>query len=121
MQICLFSIACFTIALIYAFFFKVHSIFPASSVQAVSVLLTLLQASINSLRATGVDVFPQTDEKMENLNGLIEHLQQRSREGTLRSDRDMYALVAAGGDIPGKKIKIQFYKLYAGSSGHYHS
>lgn len=70
-----------------------------------SVLLTLLQASINNLRATGVDVYPQTDEKLENLKGLIEHLQQRSREGTLRTDRDTYALVAAGGDIPGNKIK----------------
>ncbi|XP_017264129.2 NFX1-type zinc finger-containing protein 1 isoform X2 [Kryptolebias marmoratus] len=79
---------------------EVLSIFPASSVKAVSMLLTLLQASVNSLRASGVDIYPHTEDKMENLKGLIEHLQQRSREGTLRSDKDTYALLATGGDNP---------------------
>lgn len=81
------------------------SVFPASSVKAVSMLLTLLQASVNSLRASGVDIYPQTEEKMENVKGLIDHLQQRSREGTLRTDRDTYALLATGGDNPGNEIE----------------
>lgn len=81
------------------------SVFPASSVKAVSMLLTLLQASVNSLRASGVDIYPQTEEKMVNIKGLIDHLQQRSREGTLRTDRDTYALLATGADNPGNTVK----------------
>ncbi|XP_070700533.1 NFX1-type zinc finger-containing protein 1 [Pempheris klunzingeri] len=77
---------------------EVLSNFPASSVQSVSLLLTLLQASINSLRASGVDFQPQMEESVESLQGLIKHLQERSREGTLRSDRDNYALLPTGGE-----------------------
>lgn len=61
-------------------------------------LLTLLQASINSLRAAGVDIQPQVEEKVESVQGLIKHLQERAREGTLRSDRDTYALLLTGGN-----------------------
>ncbi|KAF7649472.1 hypothetical protein LDENG_00140980 [Lucifuga dentata] len=87
---------------------EVLSIFPASSVHAVSMLLTLLQASINSLRASGVDILPQMEEEMENLKGLVNHLQERSREGTLCSDRDTYALLATGGDNPGGEQQQDF-------------
>uniref|UniRef100_A0A3Q0SGU1 Zinc finger NFX1-type containing 1 n=1 Tax=Amphilophus citrinellus TaxID=61819 RepID=A0A3Q0SGU1_AMPCI len=76
----------------------VLSIFPASSVQAVSLLLTLLQGSVNSLRASGVDIKPEIEERMESLQDLIRHLQERAREGTLRSDRDTYALLPSGED-----------------------
>ena len=61
-------------------------------------LLTLLQASINSLRASGVDIQPQVEERVESVQGLIKHLQERAREGTLRSDRDTYALLPTGGN-----------------------
>uniref|UniRef100_A0A665VRZ3 Zinc finger, NFX1-type containing 1 n=1 Tax=Echeneis naucrates TaxID=173247 RepID=A0A665VRZ3_ECHNA len=77
---------------------KVLSIYPASSVQVVSYELTLLQASINTLRALGVDILPQTEECMEHLGDLVKHLQERSRQGTLRSDRDNYTLLPDGGD-----------------------
>ncbi|KAK2861853.1 hypothetical protein Q5P01_001386 [Channa striata] len=79
---------------------EVLSIFPASSVKTVSLLLTLVQASINSLRAAGVDIEPQLEETLENLQGLVLHLEERSREGTLRSDKDSYALLPAGADNP---------------------
>ncbi|XP_042361275.1 NFX1-type zinc finger-containing protein 1 isoform X2 [Plectropomus leopardus] len=85
---------------ILAILSEVLSIFPASSVQAVSLLLTLLQASINSLRASGVDISPQMEESVESVQGLIQHLQERSREGTLRSDKDTYALLTNGGENP---------------------
>uniref|UniRef100_A0AAX7SIY5 RZ-type domain-containing protein n=1 Tax=Astatotilapia calliptera TaxID=8154 RepID=A0AAX7SIY5_ASTCA len=77
---------------------QVLNIFPASSVHTVSLLLTLLQASINSLRASGVDFQPQIEESVEQLQDLITHLQNRAREGTLRSDRDTYAFLPSGED-----------------------
>uniref|UniRef100_A0A673AYI1 NFX1-type zinc finger-containing protein 1-like n=1 Tax=Sphaeramia orbicularis TaxID=375764 RepID=A0A673AYI1_9TELE len=73
----------------------VLSIFPASSVMAVSLLLTQFQATINTLRALGVDIQPEVEENMENLQVLVKHLQERSREGTLRSDKDTYSLLPA--------------------------
>ncbi|XP_044066857.1 NFX1-type zinc finger-containing protein 1-like isoform X2 [Siniperca chuatsi] len=93
---------------ILAILSEVLSIFPASSVQAVSLLLTLLQASINSLRASGVDIQPQMEESVESVQGLIRHLQEKSREGTLRSDRDTYALLPTGRDNPGEEEQQDF-------------
>lgn len=78
--------------------------FPASSVQAVRLLLTQLEASSNSLKTAGVKILPQMEEGMENLQVLMKHLQERSREGTLRSDRDTYALLPTGGDNPGNGL-----------------
>uniref|UniRef100_A0A7N6AWJ7 RZ-type domain-containing protein n=1 Tax=Anabas testudineus TaxID=64144 RepID=A0A7N6AWJ7_ANATE len=78
----------------------VLSVFPASSVKPVSLLLTMAQASINGLRASGVDFQPEVEEMVENIQGLVRHLEERSREGTLRSDRDTYALLPTGGDNP---------------------
>ncbi|KAM9759617.1 NFX1-type zinc finger-containing protein 1 isoform 1-T2 [Menidia menidia] len=93
---------------ILAILAEVLNVFPASSVKSVSILLTLLQASINSLRASGENIQPQMEENMENLKGLVEHLQERSREGTLRSDRDTYALLPTGGDNPDEEDHEDF-------------
>ncbi|XP_059186152.1 NFX1-type zinc finger-containing protein 1 isoform X2 [Centropristis striata] len=93
---------------ILAILSEVLSIFPASSVQAVSLLLTLLEASINSLRASGVDIQPQTEQSVESIQELIKHLQERSREGTLRSDKDTYAFLRTGGDTPGEEDQEDF-------------
>ncbi|XP_070815806.1 NFX1-type zinc finger-containing protein 1 [Chaetodon trifascialis] len=87
---------------------EVLSMFPASSVQACSLLLTQLQASINSLKTSGVQIEFQMEESVENLEGLIRHLKERSREGTLRSDRDTYALLRAGGDNPDEEEQQDF-------------
>ncbi|XP_040890146.1 NFX1-type zinc finger-containing protein 1 [Toxotes jaculatrix] len=93
---------------IVAILSEVLSNFPASSVRAVTLLLTLLQASINSLRASGVDIQPKMEESVEGLQGLVQHLQERSREGTLRSDRDTYALLPTGGDNPDEEEQQDF-------------
>lgn len=66
--------------------------------------MTLLQVSINSLRASGVDIQTEMEESVENLQGLIRHLQERSREGTLRSNKDTYALLHTRGDNPSNDL-----------------
>ncbi|KAK7877831.1 hypothetical protein WMY93_031503 [Mugilogobius chulae] len=76
---------------ILAILTQVLSIFPASTVEPVSLLLALLPPSVNSLRTSGVDVPAQIEESMEHLEHLVSHLQTRSREGTLRSNT--YALL----------------------------
>nr|XP_040059120.1 NFX1-type zinc finger-containing protein 1 isoform X2 [Gasterosteus aculeatus aculeatus] len=77
---------------------EVLNFFPASSAQAPSMLLTLLKASIHTLRVLGVDIRPQMEERLENIDGLIKHLQVKSREGTLRSNKDTYSLLPTGGE-----------------------
>lgn len=66
-----------------------------------SVLLPVLQASINGLRASGVDIPPRVEETLKNLQDVVTHLQEKSREGTLRSDKDMYALLSRVGNNTG--------------------
>ncbi|XP_072308697.1 NFX1-type zinc finger-containing protein 1-like [Eucyclogobius newberryi] len=75
---------------------QVLSIFPASTVEPVSLLLALLPTSVNSLRTSGVDVPAQIEENMEHLQHVVSHLQTKSREGTLRSNKDTYALLPTG-------------------------
>ncbi|NXQ36607.1 ZNFX1 protein, partial [Alaudala cheleensis] len=62
------------------------STFPASSVQKVSVLLTVLTASINTLKALGVDITEETKKNLNKIQMLMQHLQEKRREGTLRAD-----------------------------------
>ncbi|NXV10160.1 ZNFX1 protein, partial [Cettia cetti] len=62
------------------------STFPASSVQKVSILLTVLTASINSLKAFGVDITEETEKNLSKVQMLMQHLQEKKREGTLRAD-----------------------------------
>ncbi|XP_019799428.1 NFX1-type zinc finger-containing protein 1 [Tursiops truncatus] len=67
------------------------SVFPASSVQETSMLISLLPASLNALRASGVDIGEETEKNLEKVQTIIEHLQEKRREGTLRVDT--YTLV----------------------------
>ncbi|NXK65134.1 ZNFX1 protein, partial [Sylvietta virens] len=62
------------------------STFPASSVQKISILFTVLTASINSLRAFGVDITEETEKNLNKVQMLMQHLQEKRREGTLRAD-----------------------------------
>ncbi|NXW60874.1 ZNFX1 protein, partial [Eurystomus gularis] len=62
------------------------SIFPASSVQKISILLTVLPASINALKASGVDITEETEKNLNEVQMLVQHLQEKRREGTLRAD-----------------------------------
>ncbi|XP_030230322.1 NFX1-type zinc finger-containing protein 1 isoform X2 [Gadus morhua] len=82
---------------------KVLSIFPASSVQAVSVLVVLLRASLIGLRDSGVDIARPTEEKLEDIHALSQQLQERSREGSLRSDRDLLPLLSDQLDNQGEE------------------
>uniref|UniRef100_A0A8D0KWH1 Zinc finger NFX1-type containing 1 n=1 Tax=Strix occidentalis caurina TaxID=311401 RepID=A0A8D0KWH1_STROC len=72
------------------------SIFPASSVQKISILLTVLPASINALRASGVDITEETEKNLNKVQMLVQHLQEKRREGTLRADN--YTLMQPGPD-----------------------
>lgn len=62
------------------------SVFPASSVQKISVLLTVLPVSINALRASGVDITEEIEKNLNKVQMLVQHLQEKRREGTLRAD-----------------------------------
>ncbi|KAM3664102.1 NFX1-type zinc finger-containing protein 1 isoform 1-T1 [Ammospiza maritima maritima] len=62
------------------------STFPASSVQKVSLLLTVLTASIDALRGFGVDITEETEKNLNQVQMLMQHLQEKRREGTLRAD-----------------------------------
>lgn len=90
---------------ILAILSQVHSNFPASSVQTVVMVLTLVQASVNNLKALGVDVRPEMEEKAESLHRVIKQLQERSREGTLSSDK---APLLAIDDEPGEGDEQNF-------------
>ena len=83
---------------------QVLSIFPASSVQAVSVLVVLLRASLIGLRDSGVDIARPTEEKLEDIQALSQQLQERSREGSLRSDRDLLPLLSDQLDNQGHQL-----------------
>uniref|UniRef100_A0A8C3MVS2 Zinc finger NFX1-type containing 1 n=1 Tax=Geospiza parvula TaxID=87175 RepID=A0A8C3MVS2_GEOPR len=63
------------------------STFPASSVQKVSLVLTVLTASINALRGFGVDITEETEKNLNQVQMLMQHLQEKRREGTLRADK----------------------------------
>ncbi|PNJ19409.1 ZNFX1 isoform 4 [Pongo abelii] len=67
------------------------SVFPASSVQETSMLVSLLPTSLNALRASGVDIEEEMEKNLEKVQTIIEHLQEKRREGTLRVDT--YTLV----------------------------
>lgn len=67
------------------------SVFPASSVQETSMLISLLPTSLNALRASGIDIKEETEKSLEKVQTIIEHLQEKRREGTLKVDT--YTLV----------------------------
>ncbi|NXI60378.1 ZNFX1 protein, partial [Chloroceryle aenea] len=62
------------------------SVFPASSVQKISILLTVLPTSINALKASGVDITEETEKDLNEVQNLVQHLWEKRREGTLRTD-----------------------------------
>ncbi|KAG7275583.1 hypothetical protein CRUP_006728 [Coryphaenoides rupestris] len=73
---------------------KVLNTYPFSSVQAVSVLVVLFRDSLLRLKTLGVDIGCQTEEKLERIQALVNDLQERCREGILRSDRDHIPLLS---------------------------
>ncbi|KAL0977889.1 hypothetical protein UPYG_G00162790 [Umbra pygmaea] len=79
---------------------EVLCIFPASSNQVVSVIVALFRPVISSLRAVGVDILEQTEENLERIQGMVDQLQEKAREGTLKSDN--YSLKAEEDAPPGE-------------------
>lgn len=88
----------------------VLNMFPQSSVHSVSMLVTLLKPTINQLRASGVDVLANTDQDLERVQGLVNHLQEKSREGTLRSDK--YSFLTADEDAPPGEEDFRMMSIY---------
>ncbi|KAG7271967.1 hypothetical protein CRUP_023847, partial [Coryphaenoides rupestris] len=82
---------------------KVLNTYPVSSVQAVSVLVVLFRNSLLSLKTLGVDIGCQTEEKLERIQALVNDLQERCREGILRSDRDHIPLLSDQHDNQGEE------------------
>ncbi|NXF09008.1 ZNFX1 protein, partial [Smithornis capensis] len=71
--------------------------FPASSVQKISVLLTVLPVSINALKASGVYITEETEKNFNEIQMLMQHLQEKKREGTLRTDKCTFMQPQADG------------------------
>uniref|UniRef100_A0A8C1SPB0 Zinc finger, NFX1-type containing 1 n=1 Tax=Cyprinus carpio TaxID=7962 RepID=A0A8C1SPB0_CYPCA len=89
---------------------EVLNMFPQSSIQSVSMLVALLKPTVNQLRASGVDILPSTNEDLERVQGLVAHLQEKSREGTLRSDN--YSFLAADEDAPPGEADFRTMSIY---------
>ncbi|XP_060899287.1 NFX1-type zinc finger-containing protein 1 isoform X2 [Labrus mixtus] len=83
---------------ILAILSEVLNTYPASSLATVSLLVTQIKPIIDRLRASGVHIQPQVEERVEGVQGLIEHLEEKSREGTLRSDKETYSLLTNEGE-----------------------
>uniref|UniRef100_A0A8C1KBB8 Zinc finger, NFX1-type containing 1 n=1 Tax=Cyprinus carpio TaxID=7962 RepID=A0A8C1KBB8_CYPCA len=89
---------------------EVLNMFPHSSIQSVSMLVALLKPTVNQLRASGMDILDNTDEDLEKVQGLVDHLQEKSREGTLRSDN--YSFLAADEDAPPGEEDFRTMSIY---------
>ncbi|KAM9296225.1 NFX1-type zinc finger-containing protein 1 [Gastrophryne carolinensis] len=80
---------------------EIISIFPASSIQEISMVLAVIPASINSLRATGIEVVNAIEQDLERVSNFIQTLQERKREGGLRVDMHM----AIGPEVPAEGFR----------------
>ncbi|MGH0172240.1 UNVERIFIED_CONTAM: hypothetical protein FKN15_062834 [Acipenser sinensis] len=66
------------------------SVFPASTILDVSLIVALLQTEITYLESTGLTIPKETENSITSLQRIITHLQEKKREGTLRSDNYTY-------------------------------
>ncbi|KAG7326586.1 hypothetical protein KOW79_009987 [Hemibagrus wyckioides] len=76
----------------------VLSMFPSSSICTISILVALVKPVVNQLRASGVDIRHTIDEDLDKIQGMVEHLQEKARDGTLRSDN--YTVLIGNDDTP---------------------
>lgn len=77
---------------------SVLSMYPSSSIRSISMLVALLKPVVNQLRASGIDIQNTIDEDLEKIQGMVEHLQEKARDGTLRSDN--YTILMGSDDTP---------------------
>ncbi|XP_027002552.1 NFX1-type zinc finger-containing protein 1 [Tachysurus fulvidraco] len=74
------------------------SMFPSSSICTISMLLALVKTVVNHLRASGIDILHTIDEGLDKIQSMVEHLQEKARDGTLRSDN--YTVLIGNDDTP---------------------
>ncbi|XP_043946062.1 NFX1-type zinc finger-containing protein 1 [Protopterus annectens] len=87
------------------------SVFPASSVEDSSMVILVLQQAINALRSAGVSINEQTEKKIEKVQTIIQHLQEKKRNGTLR--RDNYTFIDPQDNVPGESYRTMIvYPTY---------
>lgn len=86
------------------------SVFPASSVQETSLLVSILPASMNVLRASGVGIAEKVEKSVEKIRTNIQHLQERRREGTLRVDT--YTVLDSEDDDRDSYRTVTIYPTY---------
>nr|XP_034979822.1 NFX1-type zinc finger-containing protein 1 [Zootoca vivipara] len=104
------------IASVVALLQELVSIFPASSLQKVAMLMSVLPGSVNGLRALGVDFPEELDRSLEKLQGFVQHLQERRREGTLRVDSCTLLQPTAPGE-EGEYRTMSIYPTYEEVNG----
>lgn len=83
-------------------------------------VLTQLKSTIDNLKTFDVEIEPQIEESMKRLEDLTSYLQERRREGTLRSDKDTHSILPASGIIPGNPPHHDAEKATAKSRIKYH-
>lgn len=88
----------------------VLSMFPFSSVRSISMILALLKPVVNQLRASGIDIRHNIDEDLEKIQGMVEHLQEKARDGTLRSDN--YTVLIGNDDTPEEEDDFRNMTIY---------
>ncbi|XP_060089485.1 NFX1-type zinc finger-containing protein 1 [Heteronotia binoei] len=91
---------------------EMASVFPASSIQNVSVLMSALPAAVNALRASGVDFAPETESRLEKVQAFIGHLQEKRREGTLKADSCTLVHPLAPGEEAAAYRTLSIYPTY---------
>ncbi|XP_017335446.2 NFX1-type zinc finger-containing protein 1 [Ictalurus punctatus] len=88
----------------------VLSMFPSSSMRSISMLVALLKPVVNQLRAYGIDFRCTIDEDLEKIQGTVEHLQEKARDGTLRSDN--YTVLFGNEDTPEGEEDFRTMTIY---------
>ncbi|KAG9276956.1 NFX1-type zinc finger-containing protein 1 [Astyanax mexicanus] len=88
----------------------VVSMFPSSSVRTVSMLVALLKPVVNQLRASGVDISATVEEDLEKIQAMVDHLQEKARDGTLRSDN--YTILLGNEEAPPGEEDFRTITIY---------
>ncbi|KAM4012467.1 LOW QUALITY PROTEIN: NFX1-type zinc finger-containing protein 1-like [Anomaloglossus baeobatrachus] len=87
---------------------EITSVFPASSLQETSLLVSLIPGSLNVLRTSGVHVGENIEQSLERISNHVQHLQCKRREGTLRVDTRM----VLGPEVPAEDFRTM--SMYPG-------
>ncbi|XP_043920598.1 NFX1-type zinc finger-containing protein 1-like [Protopterus annectens] len=81
---------------------QIISTFPASSVNSVALTAAVLNSTFSTLDSDGLILTEDVIEKMQDLNTILNHLQEKKRDGTLRSDNYTY--------LTGKEENIEDFR-----------